>query len=149
MSTYRTQNLDANEGVFYARELEHIKARTYDKKYPALTYRELIPISMEGGEGITSITYESYDRVGMAKLINAYAADLPRPDRKRPGTGEGLCMNSKADHYGHLLQSWHPVPWVAIMDADTSEIIPGAECFMDEGDECDCDDCDCGPGKDC
>lgn len=67
----------------------------------------------------------------------------------RPGTGEGLCMNSKADHYGHLLQSWHPVPWVAIMDADTSEIIPGAECFMDEGDECDCDDCDCGPGKDC
>jgi len=82
MSTYRTQNLDANEGVFYARELEHIKARTYDKKYPALTYRELIPISMEGGEGITSITYESYDRVGMAKLINAYAADLPRSDIK-------------------------------------------------------------------
>lgn len=82
MSTYRTQNLDANEGVFYARELEHIKARSYDVKYPALTYRELIPISMEGGEGITSITYESYDRVGMAKLINAYAADLPRSDIK-------------------------------------------------------------------
>jgi hypothetical protein len=86
MSTYRTQVLDANEGVFYARQLEYIKAKTYDVKYAALTYRDLIPISIEGGEGITSITYETYDRVGMAKLINAYAADLPRADIKAKET---------------------------------------------------------------
>lgn len=86
MTTHKTNVLDAAEGIFFKRELEHIKARTYDVKYAALTYRDLIPISMEGGEGITSITYETYDRVGMAKLINAYAADLPRADIKAKET---------------------------------------------------------------
>ena len=81
-----TQVLDASEGIFFARQLEHIKAKTYDVKYAGLSYRTLIPVSNEGGEGITSITYETFDRVGMAKLINAYAADLPRADIKAKET---------------------------------------------------------------
>lgn len=81
-----TAILDASEGIFFKKQLEYLKARTYDVKYPALSYRDLIPISMEGGEGITSITYETFDRVGMAKLINAYAADLPRADIKATET---------------------------------------------------------------
>ena len=32
-------NLDANENAFFARELEHIKAKTYDVDFPALRLR--------------------------------------------------------------------------------------------------------------
>lgn len=72
--------LDADGAVFFQRQLEHIKARSYDVRYPELPARSLFPVSNEGGAGITSITYRTYDQVGSAKIINAYANDLPRAD---------------------------------------------------------------------
>jgi hypothetical protein len=75
-----TGTMDADDGVFFARELEHIKARSYDTKYADLTFREIFPISHDAPEGSTSITVSSYDRVGSAKIIDGYATDLPRVD---------------------------------------------------------------------
>lgn len=72
--------LDADGAVFFQRQLEHIKARSYDVRYAELKARMLFPVSNEGGPGITSITYRTYDQVGAAKIINAYADDLPRAD---------------------------------------------------------------------
>lgn len=72
--------LDADGAVFFQRQLEHIKARSYDVRYAELPARTLFPVSNEGGAGITSITYRTYDQVGSAKIINAYANDLPRAD---------------------------------------------------------------------
>lgn len=72
--------LDANETVFFQRELESIKAKTYDVKYPELKCRRLIPVSFEAGPGAESIVYQQYDQVGMAKIISAYGNDLPRAD---------------------------------------------------------------------
>lgn len=77
-----SQNLDANESAFFARELEHIKARSYDVKRPALKATRLIPVSMEAGPGAETITYEQYDGVGIMKLISNYATDLPRAEVK-------------------------------------------------------------------
>jgi len=74
--------LDSNQGIFFARELELIKSRTYDVEYADLPARDLFPVNNEGGLGITSITYRTYDKVGAAKIINAYAKDLPRSDVK-------------------------------------------------------------------
>ncbi|HCU25445.1 MAG TPA: DNA-binding protein [Deltaproteobacteria bacterium] len=74
------QRLDANEQIFFARELESIKAKTYDIRYPALKCRELIPVSFEAGSGAKSITYRQYDQMGMAKIIANPGADLPRAD---------------------------------------------------------------------
>lgn len=71
---------DADGAVFFQRQLELIKARSYDVRYSELKARELFPVSNEGGPGITSITYRTYDQVGAAKIINAYANDLPRAD---------------------------------------------------------------------
>lgn len=71
---------DAVNAMFFQRELELIKARSYDVKYADLIARNLFPVSNEGGFAITSITYQVYDQVGAAKLINAYAKDLPRAD---------------------------------------------------------------------
>ena len=73
---------DAAESIFFAKELESVKAKTYDVKYPVLKARTLFPVSMEAGAGAETITYEQYDEVGMAKIIASYADDLPRADVK-------------------------------------------------------------------
>lgn len=72
--------LDADGAVFFQRQLEFIKARSYDVRYAELKARQVFPVSNDGGDGITSITYRTYDQVGAAKIINAYAEDLPRAD---------------------------------------------------------------------
>jgi hypothetical protein len=73
-------NLDANESMFFARELEAIKARTYDILYPELKMLRLVPISFDAGPGAETITYRQYDSVGVMKIIANYADDLPRAD---------------------------------------------------------------------
>jgi len=76
----RFQRLDAAESVFFARELEFIKARTYDIKYPELKARMFIPTSNETPSGAVEVTYEQWDRVGRAKIIKPGSTDSPRVD---------------------------------------------------------------------
>jgi hypothetical protein len=71
------QRFDAQETAHLARQLEHIKAQTYDVRYPELKARGFIPTDNSAGPGADSITYRQWDRVGMAKLIANYADDLP------------------------------------------------------------------------
>ena len=71
---------DANESIFFARQLEAIKAQTYDVKRANLNALQLMPVSTDVPEGATTITYRQYDTVGMAKVIANYANDLPRAD---------------------------------------------------------------------
>jgi len=78
--SYKKGYMDADGAVFFQRQLEKIKAKSYDVKYAELKARMLFPVSNEGGDGITTITYRTYDMVGSAKIINAYADDLPRAD---------------------------------------------------------------------
>lgn len=75
-----TQRLDAEESVFFSRQLEHILTQTQEVDYPELKARTLIPINTEAPSGTTSITYREYDRVGLAKIIANYGEDLPRVD---------------------------------------------------------------------
>lgn len=97
-----SQNLDANESYFFARELEYVKSRTYDKLYPALKATRLIPVSTEAGSGDETITYQQFDSVGIMKIIANYADDLPRSDVK------GLEFTSKikslGGSYGYNIQ---------------------------------------------
>jgi len=80
MDTIYTQNLDANESAFFARELEFVKSKTYDIKYPNLKATKLIPMSMDAGAGADTITYQQLNSAGIAKIIANYADDLPRAD---------------------------------------------------------------------
>lgn len=75
-------HLDADESVFFARELEYVKSRSYDKKYANLKARMLIPMSSEAEPWADAIVYESYDHVGVAKMIVGYSDDMPRADIK-------------------------------------------------------------------
>ena len=43
--------------VFFARELDHVKAQSYDVEYPELTALHLFPQSSEADPGAETITY--------------------------------------------------------------------------------------------
>lgn len=94
--------LDSAESIFFAKQLEHVKAGSYDIKYPQLKARTLFPVSMDAGSGSETITYEQYDEVGMAKIIANYGDDLPRADVK--GKQFTSPIKSLAASYGYSLQ---------------------------------------------
>lgn len=75
-------HLDADESIFFSRQLEHTKSKTYDKKFTQLKARQLLPVSFEAGEGAETIKYEQFDMVGMAKIVRDYATDFRSADVK-------------------------------------------------------------------
>ena len=72
--------LDANETVFFERQLESIDERLFEVKKKELVYREFIPVNTSVAAGANSYTYRQFDKVGMAKVISNFADDLPRAD---------------------------------------------------------------------
>jgi hypothetical protein len=88
--------------VFFARELDYIKSQSYDVEYPELTALSHFPISSEVDPGAESITYYSYDKTGMAKIISDYSTDLPRADVK--GKPTTAIIKSLGDSYGYSVQ---------------------------------------------
>lgn len=97
-----SQNLDANESAFFARELEYVKTKTYDKKYPALKATKLIPVSGDAGPGAETITYQQFDQVGIMKIIANYGDDLPRSDVF--GTEYTSVVKSLGGSFGYNIQ---------------------------------------------
>lgn len=98
----KVMNLDANETIFFDRELTAVRARSYDVKYPALKATSLIPVSTEAGPGAETVLYEQYDSVGFMKLISNYATDLPRADVK--GKEFTIAVKSIGGSYGYNIQ---------------------------------------------
>lgn len=94
--------LDADESIFLSKQLEYVKTKTYDKKYPELMARTLIPVSFEAGSGAKTISYQQWDTVGMAKIISNYARDLPRIDLKMKEFVANV--RSLGDAYGYSIQ---------------------------------------------
>ena len=88
--------------VFFARELDYIKSQSYDVEYPELTALTLFPLSSEVNPGAETVTYYSYDKTGMAKIISNYATDLPRADAK--GKPTTAIIKSIGDSYGYSVQ---------------------------------------------
>jgi len=80
MEKIHSVNLDSSETVFFARQLEAIKAKTYDIKFAPMKALSLMPVSSDAGEGAESIVYRSFEETGMARIISSYADDLPRAD---------------------------------------------------------------------
>lgn len=93
------RNLDDAGSVFFSRQLEFVKAKSYDVLYADLVARELFPVSNDGGPGVTSITVRTYDMVGMAKIINGYAKDIPRADAS--GSERSIPVRSLAIAFGY------------------------------------------------
>lgn len=75
---FNENKLDASELIFFQRQVEQIKQKTYDKKYPTLKARSLISPDFTTHAGAKTITYRQYSQFGVAKIIANYARDLPR-----------------------------------------------------------------------
>lgn len=88
--------------VFFARELDHVKKKSYDVEYPELTALSLFPQSSEADPGAEYITYYTYDKHGQAKVIDNYATDLPRVDVD--GKPSVAHIKSIGDSYGYSAQ---------------------------------------------
>lgn len=88
--------------VFFARELDYVKTKSYDVEYPELTALGLFPITSEADEGAETVTYYTYDKTGVAKVIQNYSTDLPRADvNGKPSYAQ---VKSLGDSYGYSVQ---------------------------------------------
>ena len=88
--------------VFFARELDYVKAKSYDVQYPELTALQLFPITSEADPGAETVTYYTYDKQGVAKIIDNYSDDLPRADVN--GKPSVAMVKSIGDSYGYSAQ---------------------------------------------
>lgn len=68
---------DAGETASFARALEYVRTKTYDVRYPNLKARTFLPLATDIPAGAESWTYRSWDWVGMARIIESFADDLP------------------------------------------------------------------------
>jgi hypothetical protein len=69
---------DAGLTAAFARQLEHVFAKTYAAEYAQYRAHEFFPTSTEVDPGALSFTYRMVNRVGQAAVINAgNARDLP------------------------------------------------------------------------
>lgn len=75
-------HLDAEESIFFSKELEHVKSKSYDKKFTQLKARQILPVSFEAGPAAETIKYEQYDMIGMAKIVTDYSTDFKAADVK-------------------------------------------------------------------
>ena len=72
--------LDAAETAHVLKELEHLKAQSYDVRYGPLKSRALIPVDDTADPGAETITYDQYDHFGMAAVVANHADDIPLVD---------------------------------------------------------------------
>ena len=67
-------------GIFLARELQTILARTFETQYSDIVYSSVLPISQEVSEGSDAYTYRIFDAQGKMGIIQDKGSDLPRAD---------------------------------------------------------------------
>jgi len=94
--------MNDSEGVFFQRQLEYIQAQSFDVLYPDLMAREVFALNTEGGEGINTITYRSYDKRGETAIIAGKATDLPRGDID--GKEYSISVRTLGNAYGYSRQ---------------------------------------------
>jgi hypothetical protein len=97
----RFDNLDSVQNAFFERQLEVVKAKTYDTKYPALRAREFIPVATDVDPDAQTVTYRGYTAVALAKILASYADDLPRVDVY--GAEKSVQVKGLGDAYGYGL----------------------------------------------
>jgi hypothetical protein len=73
---------DAGLSLAFAREFEYVVAKVYEVEYPQFRATDFIPVDTSVPPGALTFTYRRVDigAGGHAKIVNAYADDLPRAD---------------------------------------------------------------------
>lgn len=92
-------HFDEATSVFFARQLEYIRARVLDVKKAPLNAFQVFPVMTDIPSGAESATHYIFDSVGTAKIISNYADDLPRVNVA--GTKETVTVYDLGDAYGY------------------------------------------------
>ena len=74
------RHFDADETIFFERELTHVMAKVFEKEYPALEALMILPVDRSASEADRTILWHEFDAVGIAKIIANYGDDAPRVD---------------------------------------------------------------------
>ncbi|RLE45700.1 hypothetical protein DRJ25_05260 [Candidatus Woesearchaeota archaeon] len=94
--------LDSSQLLFFTRQLEVIKKTQYNEKNKLLFGASLIPVDPEvRGEGIETVTYRSYSKIGVASFIGDYGGSIPRADMF--GTEVSAHIKRLASSYGYSI----------------------------------------------
>lgn len=72
--------LREDASIWYAQQLNYVKARVYEVQRPAMRWMDMVPVSTDVPEWAETVTVRTFDEVGIAKIIGNYADDLPRAD---------------------------------------------------------------------
>lgn len=91
--------MDANETMFFARQLEHIKIEIVEDEFPEYKSKLLIPQEPGVNPGAESFTWRRFSRTGIAKMIANYGHDLPRVDMF--GIETTTAIRTIGDAYGY------------------------------------------------
>lgn len=70
--------IDGRHAAFLEKQLEFVKAQTYDIQYTSLKARLFIPVNNEIPNGAASHVYQSWDEYGRADIISSYGDDFKR-----------------------------------------------------------------------
>lgn len=96
------ERLDSSQLLFFTRQLEVIKRTQYNEKNKLLFGASLIPVDPDiMGEGIETVTYRSYSRIGVAAFIGDYGGSIPRADIF--GTEVSAHIKRLASSYGYTI----------------------------------------------
>ena len=72
------QRLQDSDALGYLiSQLAHVEARVWERKYVAIMYPDLLPVSFEAGEWATSIEIHYTDDFAVGKFIGAGGDDIP------------------------------------------------------------------------
>lgn len=85
--------------IFLARQLDYVRAQTYDRQLPATNADAMVPDDTSVPEWAETVTQYAYDAVGMAKVIANYADDLPRADVR--AISRSVTVRTLGDSYGY------------------------------------------------
>lgn len=72
---------DASDmGIWTAQELHKIRSSAYEKEYPVGSALRVFPVTNELSDTDNTFEYQTFDKVGYAKIIADYTDDLPTVD---------------------------------------------------------------------
>jgi hypothetical protein len=96
-------NLDGETTVFFAHQLEVVKAQTYDQKLGDLkALTGLFPITSQLPAGATELTWRSWQGYALAKFISEFTFDFPRSEIG--GTEQTRRVSDIGSSYGYNIK---------------------------------------------
>jgi hypothetical protein len=98
-SMFREHFREDADTIFIARQLDYVRANTYNRQLPAINADRLVPDDTSVPEWAENVWQYAYDMVGMAKVISNYADDLPRADVRV--TQRLTAVKTLGDSYGY------------------------------------------------